>query len=61
MLRFLIVFWGTREMTVGHLIFAAGMTVYILIGVALEERDLVQAHGRAYEDDRHMVPRLRRK
>ncbi|MFZ5609108.1 MAG: methanethiol S-methyltransferase [Pseudomonadota bacterium] len=45
---FLIAFWAIPTMTVGHLVFAAGMTVYILIGVAYEEKDLMRWHGDAY-------------
>jgi protein-S-isoprenylcysteine O-methyltransferase Ste14 len=58
MLGFLLAFWVTPDMSVGHLIFAAGMTVYILIGVSLEERDLVKAYGLAYEHYRQRVPML---
>ena len=42
--------WFTPVMTVGHLLFAIGMSVYVLIGVHHEERDLVRVHGRRYRD-----------
>ncbi|NBB93208.1 MAG: isoprenylcysteine carboxylmethyltransferase family protein [Gammaproteobacteria bacterium] len=57
-LGFLIAFWAAPLMTVGHLIFAAGMTVYILIGVSLEERDLVGHLGEDYQRYRRKVPKL---
>jgi len=46
---FLIAFWSTPNMTSGHLLFAAGMTVYMLIGIRYEEKDLVDAYGESYE------------
>jgi protein-S-isoprenylcysteine O-methyltransferase Ste14 len=58
MLGFLIAFWATPVLTRGHLLFAGMMTLYILIGVFLEERDLTRAFGSAYEKYREQVPML---
>jgi protein-S-isoprenylcysteine O-methyltransferase Ste14 len=58
MLGKIIVFWSTAHMTTGHLFFALFMTTYVLIGVRLEENDLVRMHGPAYEEYRLKVPML---
>ncbi len=47
-LGFVIGAWATPQMSLGHLVFAAGMTAYILIGIFFEERDLVRLFGERY-------------
>lgn len=57
-LGFMIAFWATPTMTVAHLLFAVGMSAYILVAIRFEERDLVDHHGQSYEDYRKEVPML---
>ena len=56
--------WFTPVMSVGHLVFALGMSAYILIGVMHEERDLVRDFGQRYLAYRastgRFLPALRR-
>ncbi len=54
----IIAFWATPHMTLGRLIFAIGMTGYILIGLYFEERDLLRRFGQAYQEYRQTTPML---
>jgi len=58
MIGFMIAFWATPKMTVGHLVFAIATTAYILIAIQIEERDLVSIHGETYEDYRRQFSML---
>jgi len=49
-LGFFLAFWSTPHMSYGHLLLAAGMSVYMLIAIRYEERDLIALFGREYEE-----------
>lgn len=49
-------FWATPTMTVGHLLFAATISVYMIGAAIIEERDLIAHFGERYADYRRRVP-----
>lgn len=54
---------ATPHMNAGHLLFAAGMSAYMLVGIRHEERAMVGLFGSEYDDYKARVgmlaPRLR--
>jgi methanethiol S-methyltransferase len=57
-LGFIVGAWATPRMTAGHLMFAIGMTLYVLIGIYFEERDLIRHFGERYLEYRQRVGML---
>jgi protein-S-isoprenylcysteine O-methyltransferase Ste14 len=57
-LGFIIAFWSTPRMTLGHLLFAAVCTAYIVVAIQFEERDLMEFYGDHYRKYRTQVSML---
>jgi protein-S-isoprenylcysteine O-methyltransferase Ste14 len=45
----LLAMWATPQMTLGHLLLATGMTLYVLIAMRYEVRDLLDRFGSRYD------------
>jgi protein-S-isoprenylcysteine O-methyltransferase Ste14 len=58
MLGFIIAFWSAPTMTLGRLLFAVVTSVWILIAIQIEERDLAQFLGEPYRAYRSRTPML---
>ena len=54
----LIAFWALPTMTVGHLVFSIGMSIYVLIGIYFEEKSLAKQLGQHYIDYQQRTKRL---
>ena len=62
---FFLAFWATPQMSYGHLLLAGGMSIYMLIAIRYEERDLTTLYGADYTRYRSgvgmLVPRFGRR
>ena len=57
-LGFIVAFWSTPRMTLGHLFFAAVCTAYIVLAIQFEESDLMEFYGDSYRKYRTQVSML---
>jgi protein-S-isoprenylcysteine O-methyltransferase Ste14 len=58
MLGTLVFLWAQPSMPPELLLLDAGLTVYVLVAIRLEERELVSTFGAAYQQYRRRVPQL---
>lgn len=62
---FFLAFWATPHMTMSHLLLAAGVSIFMLIAIRYEERDLTDLFGEDYRRYRAgvgmLTPRFRRR
>ncbi|MCC7087012.1 MAG: isoprenylcysteine carboxylmethyltransferase family protein [Pirellulales bacterium] len=54
----MLAFWATPSMSLGHFIFAATLSGYMIAATFVEERDLAIHFGQQYSDYQHMVGRF---
>lgn len=61
---FFLAFWATPHMTVGHLLLAIALSIYMLVAIRYEEHDLTGVFGEDYRRYRSgvgmFIPRFRR-
>jgi protein-S-isoprenylcysteine O-methyltransferase Ste14 len=55
---FFLAFWATPQMSQGHLLLAVGMSVYMLIAIRYEERDMIGHFGAQYVEYKGKVGML---
>jgi methanethiol S-methyltransferase len=55
---FFLAFWAAPQMTAGHLLLALGVSIYMLIAIRYEERDLTDLFGDEYRRYRSGVGML---
>jgi protein-S-isoprenylcysteine O-methyltransferase Ste14 len=51
-----LAFWATPTMTLGHLLLAGTLTLYMVLATRIEERDLVSHYGDIYHAYQRRVP-----
>src|SRR5438105_9413065 len=51
-----LAFWATPTMTLGHLVFAGTLTLYMIIAARIEEGDLMAYYGDSYRAYQRRVP-----
>lgn len=54
----LLAFWAAPVISLGHLIFSLGMTVYIFVGIRYEEKELIKIYGEKYRKYRKNTPMI---
>jgi methanethiol S-methyltransferase len=54
----LIAFWSAPTMSQGRALLVGVMTIYLLIGMVFEERDLEREFGETYRQHKRLVPAL---
>ena len=57
-LGFIIAFWSTPRMSMGHLLFAGMTTAYMIVAIQFEERDMMRAYPEEYANYRKHVSML---
>ena len=57
-LGFFIAFWATPQMSYGHLLLSVGVSLYMLIAIRYEERNLIHLFGTQYVEYRTRVGML---
>ncbi|MDN3650406.1 NnrU family protein [Reinekea marina] len=55
---FTVAFWATPVMSTAHLVFAIGTLGYTLVGIYLEEKDLIFVYGEEYKKYKSKVSML---